>query len=246
MFLIQPRTSRARACALGKEGAPDEFLFGVDSTQPDCCDLFALVLHVSDAYDFRKRVPRNNPENAEESEVRSEGCCWCGAEHMCLTGRGQGLCSTCFGIAANQRRLSKLIREKSITQQDAHPRSEDLQYRYRLAYYEERELHRKALGERQRNLISNPDGISVEYLLGNVAELAGCPRNLRLLHGYANVFAHGFTAEQRKLLLRMVMYIVRHENRNSQVRWARDHAARRSSIPQVVPAGGCESSRTLS
>jgi hypothetical protein len=175
-------------------------------------------------------MPRNSRNNADESAEQSKGCCWCGAERLCARGRGQRLCSTCFGIAANQRRLSKLTGRTPITPQEVRPGSEDFQNRYRLAFYEERELQRKAMGERQRNLVSNPDGISVEYLLGNIAELAGCPGKLGLFHGSANTFTHGFTAEQRRLLIRMLMDIVRHGDRSSQVRWAWNCAAQRSAI----------------
>ena len=93
-------------------------------------------------------------------------------------GRREGLCSTCFGIAANQQHLSKWLRDAAAS---ATPQlqSEHSQNHYRFVFYQERELQRKAMGDRQRNLVNNPEGISLEYLLGQVAESAGCPRRLR-------------------------------------------------------------------
>lgn len=157
-----------------------------------------------------------------------DGCHWCADEHLCRNGRRQKLCSTCFRIAANQRRLSKLIGEGPLAPSALSPASENFQYRYQLAFYQERELQRRAMGQSLRTLMEDPAGLGVEYLFSKVAELAGCPRKVRLFHGTANTFTHEFTAAQRKLLISMLMDIVRRGGRGPQVRLAATQAAQAS------------------
>jgi hypothetical protein len=99
----------------------------------------------------------------------------------------------------------------------------------RLEYYRELERRQRRLGRRYRSLRETADGISMEYLFDEVAELAGC--RAKTFHGYANTFTHRFDAAQRRVLVDALFTIIRQGGAKKRRSLALSRAAAGRPLP---------------
>ena len=148
----------------------------------------------------------------EEPANENKGCVWCGKER--IVAKLKRLCQTCARIESEHRRISNLI----IKEEHVFAKRDN---QIRLQYYMDLESQQRALGERKNELRKHPEGIAVENLFREVAELAGCP--WQMFHGLAGTFDHEFKPDQRRLLISLLLDVIQYGGASNRRRKSRLH-----------------------